>query len=100
MANVTDDEIIQVIYKCIDELNEELSDDDKLIKNQGTCLFDGSNSLGSMQLVNFIVNLEGKIQVKTGLNISLTQDDYTSLEKGPFRTVQSTKNYISVLINR
>ena len=54
----------QVVKKSIEELNEILSKEKKLIVKDSTPLIDERSSLESIDLVNLFVNLEKNLKKK------------------------------------
>jgi len=91
------DVILQLVYLSVDEINFEL--DSKLEKIESENLFSADSKLDSMGLVNFIVDVEERIQDHFKLELTLADDKAMSQIRSPFRTIASLVDYIEVLIN-
>ena len=89
--------VLEVIFKALNNLNDELDDSDKFEVNENTCLFGADAELDSLSLVSVIVDVEGDISDLLGHSISLTDDRAMSQEISPFFNVKSLLAYIMVL---
>lgn len=94
------DEILALIYAAIDSLNDTLEGGLRIEKSENATIFGSEGSLDSLALVNFIVALEQVVQERMGALVVLTDDDYLSPEKTPYRSVKSTHDYIVAKIAR
>ncbi len=94
---IQETEVLGVIFKALNNLNDELDDDDKFKVSENTCLFGGDAELDSLSLVSVIVDVEGDISDLLGHSISLTDDRAMSQEISPFSNVKSLLAYIMVL---
>ena len=94
---MTKDEIIEAIYKSIDEISEQNSSN--IIKNPGTELFGLNSELDSLGLVHMITSVEEKLEEATGNYVAIADERAMSLEHSPFKTVDSLANYIDSLVN-
>ena len=92
-------EVLDLIYSAIDEVNLDLSDADKLAKNEETLIFGNGSNLDSLGLVNLITIIEQKLEEETGDFISIADEKAMSMESSPFRTVKSLKQYVETLVN-
>ncbi len=90
---------LQLIFDSIDELNLELSENEKIQKSEDTHLFGSGDSLDSLTLINLITVIEQKIEEQTGDYVSLADEKAMSLDESPFKTVSTLKDYINTLIN-
>lgn len=91
------DVILQLVYLSVDEINLEL--DAKLEKKESENIFSANSKLDSMGLVNFIMDVEERIQDHFKLELTLADDKAMSQIRSPFRTIASLVEYIEVLIN-
>ncbi len=89
-------EIIEIIYQSIDEINREEKLD--IHKDILTKLFGRGSSLDSLGLVNLIVSVEEKINIKFGVAISLVDEKAMSQKSSPFLNIESLTNYILLLL--
>jgi acyl carrier protein len=94
---IQETEVLEVIFKALNNLNDELDDSDKFEVNENTCLFGVDAELDSLSLVSVIVDVEGDISDLLGHSISLTDDRAMSQEISPFSNVKSLLAYIMVL---
>jgi acyl carrier protein len=91
------DVILQLVYLSVDEINLEL--DSKLEKKESENIFSANSKLDSMGLVNFIMDVEERIQDHFKLELTLADDKAMSQIRSPFRTIASLVEYIEGLIN-
>ena len=92
-------QIIKIIYDAIDELNNELDDEFKLVKSEKTALFGKSSSLDSLGLINLVVAVEQNIEDEFDVTITLADERAMSQEKSPFMNIGSLVEYIGILLN-
>lgn len=90
--------LTQLIFDTIDEINTQLSGDQRLEKAPTTALYGDEGKLDSLSLVNFIVALEQKLHDEFGFPLTLATEKAMSQQHSPFRTVQSLINYIIELL--
>ena len=92
------EEITQLLFDTIDELNADWPDDSKLDRSTDTVLFGRSGKLNSLELVNLVVAVEEKIDERFGIPLSLADERAMSEEQSPLSTVGSLVDYISLLL--
>jgi acyl carrier protein len=90
--------VLEVIYKAIDESNEQLSADKRLLKLPGTILLGPGSVLDSLGFVNLIVAVEQNVDEEFGTSLTLANDRAFSMTHSPFRTVEGLTSYIIVLL--
>ncbi len=81
-----------VIKKSIEQLNEVLTKDKKLVIKSGTPLIDEKSKLESIDIVNLFVNLEKNLKEKDGL--TLTFDDILQ-NADKLKTIGSLATFIN-----
>lgn len=91
--------VLEIILRALQNLNDELSDDEKFAAGPTTPLFGANATLDSLALVSVIVDVEGDVSTALGRAISLTDDRAMSQEISPFDDVQTLLNYIMILVN-
>jgi hypothetical protein len=96
---LTKENVLEVILRALQNLNDELSDDEKFDAGPTTPLFGPNATLDSLALVSVIVDVEGDVSTALGRSISLTDDRAMSQEISPFDDVQTLLNYIMILVN-
>lgn len=94
---MTREEALQIILRALQNLNDELSYDEKFEISPTTPLFGPNATLDSLALVSVIVDVEGDISTALGFSISLTDDRAMSQEVSPFDDVQTLLNYVMLL---
>lgn len=93
------EQVLEVIYASIDDLNEQASSENKLMKSPETVLFGRNGKLDSLGLVNLIVDIEQRVDIEMGIEITLADERAMSQESSPFKTIGSLADYILTLIN-
>jgi acyl carrier protein len=93
----TKDEIVDVVFASIDELNELLQEHQKLQKALSTSILKGGGHLDSLAFVNFISLIEKKYYDRFGQEIVLTHPDLIQGNKDPFESIGSMVDYIESL---
>ncbi len=92
--------IVQTIMDAIDELNEQLPKEDKLIKSVDTTLFGSGGSLDSLGLVSLVTTVEQKIEEKFGVTATLLEDIADLENDNPFRTVSTLADYVAYILEK
>lgn len=100
MEQLIKDKIQACVYEALDEVNELLLSDDRLLKTPGTILYSNSGGLDSLGLVNLIVAVEQKILKKMNIVLSLVSEESMSQKESPFYSVETLCVYISMLISK
>jgi acyl carrier protein len=92
------DQIRQILYQCIEELNEQRSVDQQLAKSPDTDLFGDSGRLDSLGFVNFIALVEDKCESRFRVALSITEDAAKDEGGRPFETVGQLADFIEQLL--
>ena len=95
----TKENILEIIYGALRNINEERAADDQIALSEGTLLFGGDSSLDSLSLVSVIVDVETKVGDELGTHILLTDDKAMSRKVSPFTDVRSLTEYIMELLS-
>jgi acyl carrier protein len=84
----TKEELIDIIYKCLGEVNEQLPNDRQIQKSPDATLVGGTGGLDSLGFVNFIAQVEEECSHKYGISVSLmngsSDEDATLEDVGSF----------------
>jgi len=96
---MNEEDVLKVIQRALQSLNDELPENDKFEIGIKTPLFGPNAKLDSLALVSVIVDVEGDVSTALGRSISLTDDRAMSQEVSPFDDVQTLLNYIMILVN-
>jgi hypothetical protein len=89
----------QMVYETIDEMNETLGGERKLVKSPQTQLFGCSANLDSLGIVTFLVLLEQNIADRYGYVVTLADEKALSRQRSPFLTVESLTEYLFEKLN-
>ena len=81
----TKEELLDIIYQSLEEVNEQLPNGDQIQKSLDATLVGGVGGLDSLGFVNFVALVEEKCAHKYGVALSLT--DTSSHEDDPFEDV-------------
>jgi len=92
------DQILGILYECIDELNEQLVPEQQLRKAPQTGLFGDSGRLDSLGFVNFVALIEEKCESCFRVALSLTEDGARQEDANPFETVGDLTDFIMHLL--
>ena len=91
-------QIVDLIYLAIDELNET-SDNDPIIKSATTAHYGASSSLDSVDLVNLLLSVEELLEDELGVEIVIANEKALSQKNSPFKTVETLAQYLTDEIN-
>ncbi|MDP2007022.1 MAG: hypothetical protein Q8K45_15200 [Rubrivivax sp.] len=86
--------VIEIIYRALRNLNEELEEDKRVALAVDTCLFGPDALLDSLSLVSVIVDVETAVADELGRTVSLTDDTAMNQEVSPFSNVTTLADYI------
>ena len=89
--------ILDLIYRTIDELNEQRDPDERLSKTEDTAIL-GPDGLDSLDLVNLIVLLEQLVNEEMHTEITLADERAMMMDSSPFRTVRTLAAFIESLL--
>ena len=94
------EQIFQIIFSAIDEINKLSLSDRKLGKTADVKLYDKDGQLDSLMLVNLIVAIEQSIEEEFGVSLTIADEKAMSQKKSPFRTSSSLAEHLEVLLNK
>ena len=94
------DNIISIIFRAIDEVNQLLPTERRLEKSCETVLSNkfAQGVLDSLGMVNFIIALEQLIDQEKGVSVSLADDLIISQQHNPFQNVRILAENIEPLL--
>ncbi len=95
----TAQQVEQVLFDSIDEINTQLPQAQQVEKALDTPLFGRDGVLDSLALVNLIVAVEQKLQERLNVAVTLADEKAMSQKNSPFKTVASLAGYIVQLIS-
>ena len=99
-TSIVGDDILNIIYDVIDELNETLPEGQRLTKSPDTLLFGGGANLESLGLVRLVLLLEQKVQDSIDRVVTLVDEKAMSQSRSPFRTVAALADYVAMLLGQ
>lgn len=83
------DDILEVVYAAIEEVNGQLPPDQQLAKGPDTILIGDGGTLDSLGLINLVSAIEELLNLEMGVEVVLMDEELLAQENGPFRTVAS-----------
>lgn len=69
----TKNELTEIIYECLGEVNEQLPKHEQIRRSPNAILFGRDGGLDSLGFVNFIALVEEKCEHKYGITVSLME---------------------------
>lgn len=91
-------EILNLIYAVVNELNAERASEERLTNAPDTVLFGQGSKLDSLGLVGLVVGTEQRVEETLDRTISLTDERAMSQRQSPFRTIDTLAEYILQLL--
>ena len=91
---ITKENILSLVFESIDDLINDSGKTIKINKNENEPLYGKGGSLDSIDLVNFVVMIEEKIESQFNIEIIIGDEDVISMENSPFQTIGSLVDYI------
>ena len=89
------EQILKIIYKAIEDFNEENDEQLQLEKSDNTILMGKNSQIDSLGFVNLISSIEDYIEEETDVVVTLVNEQTITLEPSPFRTVGTLIDHIS-----
>ena len=79
------EKFLEIIYKCAEELNKQLSEEGKITLEESTTLIGENSSLDSLGIVILMISIEEHI-ANTGMSVNI-MDVLTESDEPPFETI-------------
>ena len=79
------EKFLEIIYKCAEELNKQLSEEGKITLEESTTLIGENSSLDSLGIVILMISIEEHI-ANTGISVNI-MDSLTESDEPPFETI-------------
>ncbi len=92
------EDIIQLIFAVVDQLNLQRFEDQRLEKSVEAPLFGGAGKLESLGLINLIVGIEEKVAEAFAVPINLADESSISPGDNPFQTIGSLADHIAAFL--
>lgn len=90
--------VAELVYAAVDDLNELLPADKHLNKSPETPLLGPDTRLESLDLVDLIIGIEQRLQDELKLVVTLVDEKAMSLQRSPFRTLESMTDYVAQIV--
>lgn len=90
--------IVEAIYAAVDELNKQLPKGVQVEKSLDAPLYGKGSKLESIDLVNFIMEVEDKIRDELDTSITIADEQAMSQQNSPFLTLGTLTDYVSGLL--
>jgi acyl carrier protein len=94
MKPPTEEEVLRIVYRAIDELNPQLPPERRLEKSPETAVFGRAGRLDSLGLVNLIVAIEQAVEDELAVSVALADEKAMSQRSSPFRTIGVLAAYV------
>lgn len=91
------EEVTNVVFNAIDEINELLPKGRQMMKIPEGIIF-GEGGLDSLDLINFLVAVEGQVEGQYGMTISLLDEKTMTDMNSQYRTISGLIDYVVSLI--
>jgi len=89
---------LDILYSAIDELNEQLEEDERVVKALDSPILGSDDGLDSLSVVNLVVAIEQEIMSQTGQSVVLVDEKAMESDAHPFRDVKALAAHIERLI--
>ena len=95
---MSEENVVLSIFKTIDEVNKMLPEERRLQKLTDTFLAGDRGKLESLELINFIVELEGRLQKDFGLTFNLIE--WLEIPEDSMKRISGLAKFIKAQANR
>jgi len=92
--------IIQIIYSVIDAVNLEKNKDDQISKTLDSVLSGPGSKLDSMDILNFIVNLEQKLEEAFSKEFNLFSEETLFENDNPLQSIEKLTVFIETQVSK
>jgi acyl carrier protein len=96
---VEPEKIKEIIFKAIDEINEQMEPENHIERSELTALFGKTATLDSLGFINLITAIEENIDDELDLVVTIIGEKSMSKENSPFQTVGTLIEYLQELVN-
>lgn len=94
------EKILEAIYAALDEVNKMLPTSERIEKSENILLIGHNAELDSLQLMNFIVELEQQIEIFFNCSIILTDENAMNQSPNPFTSISTLVEYIKIVLEK
>ena len=90
--------VVQLVLDALSQVNAGRTPDLQIPVSPEICLFGSNSHLDSLELVNLILDVEGQVNQTFSTPIMIMDERALSLERSPFRSVDTLTDYIVQLL--
>lgn len=94
----SDERIRTAVFSAVDELNTQLPAGVTVEKSLDVPLYGAGGRLESLDFVTLIMEVEEKINLEFGTDITIADENLLSKEKSPFSTLRTLIEYLGKLL--
>ena len=94
---MSEEKLVLTIFKAVDEVNKMLPEERRLKKLPDTFLAGDRGKLESLELINFIVELEGRLQKDFGLTFNLIE--WLEVPEESMKRIDGLAKFIKAQVN-
>jgi acyl carrier protein len=94
------EEILELVYKAIDEVNAHTTDGALIEKGPDVPLLGSDKGVDSLTFVNLVVAIEEQIHKTLKKSVVLVDEDSMMLQEHPFRTVGTLATYVEKVASK
>ena len=95
---IVKDKITPIVLRAVGDLAQELNIKDLVDPSFDTIIYSQESSLGSMELVSLIADIEQLVKDELGADIVLADERAMSQKHSPFKNIQSLVEYTRTLV--
>ena len=92
--SITKGELIDTIFRAIDEINKLSPPESQLHKDPSTILLGETGALDSLGLINLIVAIEERIHNDHGIQVIVLEEDALASPEGAYRSIDTLAVWI------
>ncbi len=92
--------ITNVVYKAVDELNQQLPKGSQIEKTLDAPLYGASGKLESLDFVTFIMEVEENMKQELGTDLTIADENLLSKEKSPFSSLRTLIEYLDETLTK
>ena len=92
------EQIAEILKEAIEELNEQLDDDEKVVYGEETRFIGSQACIDSITFVTFITIIEEIIEYKLDKTVHLVNEKAFSSKRSPFYSIATMTEYIEDLV--
>ena len=94
---MSEEKLVLTIFKAVDEVNKMLPEERRLKKLPDTFLAGDRGKLESLELINFIVELEGRLQKDFSLTLNLIE--WLEITEESTKRIDGLAKFIKAQVN-